>query len=140
VKVMNWWALASTRMSDGAAQTKPTFHPVRLKILPAEPIFMVRSRMPGSEITGVWRRPSKMTCSQTSSQSATASWRTQNSASRLRSWSAKAVAVGLSGLLKRATLVLGEKARASASSVRRKAGGCSVTKRGTPPARRTSGR
>ena len=39
-------------MSAGAAQTKPTFQPVRLKILPAEPIFTVRSRMPGSAISG----------------------------------------------------------------------------------------
>ncbi len=69
----------------GAAQTKPTFQPVRLKILPAEPILTVRSRMPGSAISGWWRRPSKTTCSQTSSQTAMASWRTQKSASSARS-------------------------------------------------------
>ena len=96
--------------------------------------------MPGSAISGLWRRLSKTTCSQTSSQSAMASWRMQKSAKSARSASEKIVAVGLSGLLNSATLVRGENARASASSVSRNAGGASVTKRGTPPARRTSGR
>ena len=34
-------------VSSGAAQRKPTFQPVRPNILPAEPIFTVRSRIPG---------------------------------------------------------------------------------------------
>ena len=70
---MNWCALASTRSTFGAAQTKPTFQPVSEKILPAEPIFTQRSRMPGIAISGMWRRPSKMTCSHTSSHTAMAS-------------------------------------------------------------------
>ena len=53
-----------------AAQTKPTFQPVSEKILPAEPILTVRSRMPSIAISGMWRRASKITCSQTSSHSA----------------------------------------------------------------------
>ena len=60
---------------------KPTFQPVSENILPAEPILTVRSRMPASPSANVARRPSNTTCSQTSSQTATASWRTQNSAS-----------------------------------------------------------
>ena len=39
-------------MIAGAAQTKPTFQPVSEKILPAEPIFTVRSRMPSIAISG----------------------------------------------------------------------------------------
>jgi hypothetical protein len=127
-------------MMDGAAHTSPTFQPVRLKIFPAEPTLMVRSRMPGRAMSGRCRRPSKTTCSHTSSQSATASKRTQKSANRAKSSSLNTVAVGLRGLLNRTTFVLAEKARASAASVSRKCGGSSVTKRGTPPARRTSGR
>ena len=46
VKVRNWCAFANTRRMSGAAQTNPTFHPVSEKILPAEPILTVRSRMP----------------------------------------------------------------------------------------------
>ena len=42
---------------SGAAQTKPTFQPVSEKILPAEPILTVRSRMPGIAISGTWRTP-----------------------------------------------------------------------------------
>ena len=53
VKVRNWCALASTRSRSGAAQTKPTFQPVSEKILPAEPILTVRSRMPGIAISGL---------------------------------------------------------------------------------------
>ena len=53
---MNWCALASTRSSVGAAQTKPTFQPVSEKILPAEPILTQRSRMPGIAISGICRR------------------------------------------------------------------------------------
>ena len=48
--------------------TKPTFQPVSEKILPAEPILTVRSRIPSIAISGRWRRPSNTTCSQTSSQ------------------------------------------------------------------------
>ncbi len=44
--------MATTRNSAGAAITKPTFQPVSPKILPAEPILTVRSRMPGSAISG----------------------------------------------------------------------------------------
>ena len=56
VKVRNWWALASASVSAGAAQRKPTFQPVRANILPAEPIFTQRSRMPGKAISGRWLR------------------------------------------------------------------------------------
>ncbi len=69
-----------------------------------------------------------------------ASKRRQKSASRARSSGEKIVAVGLSGLLNTTALVFGEKAFASASSVSRKCGGWRVTKRGIPPASRTSGR
>ena len=34
---------------------KPTFQPVRANILPAEPIFTQRSRMPGCAISGCGR-------------------------------------------------------------------------------------
>ncbi len=49
--------MASTRSSGGAAQTKPTFQPVSEKILPAEPIFTERSRMPGIAISGHMAAP-----------------------------------------------------------------------------------
>ncbi len=52
VKVRNWCDFASTFRMCGAAHTKPTFQPVRLKILPAEPILTLRSRMPSSPSTG----------------------------------------------------------------------------------------
>ncbi len=70
VKVRNWCTLAATRNSGGAAQTKPIFQPVNENILPAEPTLMVRSRIPGTVISGMCSRPSKTTCSQTSSQMA----------------------------------------------------------------------
>jgi hypothetical protein len=113
---------------------------VRLKILPAEPIFTARSRIPSRPSTERCRRPSKTTCSQTSSEIAMASWRRQKSARSARSSSGKIVAVGLRGLLNTTALVRGEKARARASSVSRKCGGWRVTNFGTPPARRTRGR
>lgn len=47
----------------GAAAMKPTFQPVRGKILPAEPMRTVRSRMPESESIGTCRRPSNTMCS-----------------------------------------------------------------------------
>ena len=77
---------------------------------------------------------------QTSSEIAMASNRRQKSASSARSSLENTVAVGLSGLLNTTALVFGEKALASASSVRRKCGGCRVTNFGTPPASRTRGR
>ena len=52
VKVMNWCVRIRLRARAGAAQRKPTFQPVRPNILPAEPIFTVRSRMPGHAISG----------------------------------------------------------------------------------------
>ena len=70
VKVRNWCALAMADSRRGAAQTKPTFQPVSENIFPAEPILTVRSAMPGRPISGMCRRPSKITCSQTSSQTA----------------------------------------------------------------------
>ena len=70
VKVRNWCALAITLVSAGAAQMKPTFQPVRANILPAEPIFTQRSRMPGKADQRMVARPSNTTCSQTSSQTA----------------------------------------------------------------------
>ena len=44
VKVRNWCAFANASVSAGAPQAKPTFQPVSENILPAEPIFSVRSR------------------------------------------------------------------------------------------------
>ena len=52
-KVRNWWARATTPASSGAAIIQPTFHPVSEKILPAEPILIVRSAIPGSEASEV---------------------------------------------------------------------------------------
>ena len=52
-KVRNWCARATTLASSGAATIHPTFHPVSEKILPAEPILIVRSAMPGSVASGV---------------------------------------------------------------------------------------
>jgi len=42
--------------------TQPTFHPVNEKVLPAELIVTVRSRMPGSEAIGMCS-PSNTMCS-----------------------------------------------------------------------------
>ncbi len=41
-----WCVLGDRAQSGGAAATRPTFQPVRAKILPAEPIFTARSRKP----------------------------------------------------------------------------------------------
>ncbi len=57
-------------INAGAAQAQPTFQPVIEKILPADPTLTVRSRMPGSAISGRWAAPSKLTCSHTSSHRA----------------------------------------------------------------------
>jgi hypothetical protein len=107
--------------------------------LPAEPIFTVRSRMPGKAISGLNTRPSKAICSHTSSQTATASWATQNSASRARSSSGKITAAGFTGLFSTTIFVFGVKAASSISRVMRQCGGSSRARRGTPPARRTIG-
>jgi hypothetical protein len=42
VNVRKAWALAMAAAIGGAAQAQPTFQPVREKILPAEPILIVR--------------------------------------------------------------------------------------------------
>ncbi len=63
VKVMNWCVLAIAFISSGAAVMYPTFQPVRLKLLPAEPMRTVRSRMPSNVISEICRRSSKMMCS-----------------------------------------------------------------------------
>ncbi len=99
-----------------------------------------RSRMPGKVISGRWRRPSKTTASQTSSQTAIASCRTQNSASKARSSSGVTTPAGFSGLFSTTIFVRGEKAVSNISRVKRQWGGERRTSFGTPPARRTSGR
>ena len=81
--------------------------------------------MPGRAISGRWRRPSKTRCSQTSSQIATASKRLQKLGEQRELVGANTVPVGFSGLLNSTTLVRGEKAAPSASSVERASrGGC----------------
>ncbi len=64
----------------GLAKTRPTFQPVMPKILRRNEILTVRSRMPGDRHHGRCRRPSKITCSHTSSHTAMTSKRVQKSA------------------------------------------------------------
>ncbi len=139
VKVRNWWARARAWVSPGAAQRKPTFQPVSPNIFPAEPIFTVRSRIPGRAIRGVCRPWSNTTCSQTSSQMAMASCATQNSASSSRSSRGRTTPAGLIGLFSTTSLVRGVKAASSMARSNRQWGGSRRTKRGTPPARRIRG-
>ncbi len=134
------WALAMAAAIGADAQAQPTFQPVSEKIFPAEPIFTVRSRMPGRPISGVWRRPSNTRCSHTSSHTAITSCLMQASASSARSSGGNTTAEGFSGLLNSTSLVFGEKACARASGVMRQCGGCRRTKRGVAPAILTSGR
>ena len=124
----------------GVAHIQPTFHPVNEKILPAEPIFTVRSRIPGSAISDWCRAPSNTTCSHTSSQIAIASWLVQKSAISASSSVPIIVPVGLSGELRMTSRVRALATAASAWAVTRHSGGSSRTSRATPPARCTSGR
>ena len=96
VKVRNWWALGQRCGSAPARRrgSRPSSRSGRTSCRPSRS-SRVRSRMPGKAISGRWRASSNTTCSQTSSQMAMTSWRTQNSASRARSSSGQTVAGGI---------------------------------------------
>jgi hypothetical protein len=55
--------LGEHRREGASPAIQPTFQPVAPKILPAEPILIVRSAMPGSASSERVRRPSKRTAS-----------------------------------------------------------------------------
>ena len=106
-KVRNWWARAATLASSGAATIHPTFHPVSEKILPAEPILIVRSAIPGSEASGVKRWPSSRICSHTSSAITIRSWSRATAAMASSSSASNRRPAGLCGLLNRIARVFG---------------------------------
>ena len=54
----NWCTFRSSSVSARGAVTHPTFQPVHENVLPADEIWIVRSRMPGSVAIGMWARPS----------------------------------------------------------------------------------
>ncbi len=54
VKVIHCLAVRTAAVSAGGAHTQPTFQPVTVKVLAAEEIVTVRSRMPGRPASGTW--------------------------------------------------------------------------------------
>lgn len=61
--VRNCFVVRTAATNSRDPVTQPTFQPVKEKVLPAEEMETVRSRMPGREIRGVWAAPSNVRCS-----------------------------------------------------------------------------
>ena len=143
-KVRNCLTRSTAETSGAGPLTQPTFQPVQEKVLPAEEIRSVRSRIPGSVASGTCGAAAsgKTRCSYTSSVTAYASCSRQSSATSASSSRVNTLPVGLCGEFSSTSRVRGPNAaRSSAGSkaYRPSAPGRSVTGRRTAPASAIAG-
>ncbi len=115
----NCFAERTAATSSAGAVIQPTFQPVNEKVLPAEEMVTVRSRMPGKPARGRWE-PSKTRCSYTSSVTTSRSRSTARAAMAVSSSAVRTVPVGLCGVFSRSSRVRGVTAARSSSRSRTK--------------------
>ena len=120
--------------NSGGPSAQPIFQPVAEKVLPAEDIRTVRSRIPGKPASGRCSASSKARCSYTSSQTTSTSWAMASRAISARSARSSTTPVGLWGELITSALVRPLNAAASSSWSSRKSGPNRPTPTRTPPA------